>query len=222
MVNYESLLFGGDEHTKARKETALKVARKVKAAKKKGQCAYSGGKMTKEDRIKNLEKARAVRAANLAKKKKMTGKGNYTQDYVDESQINYMGSPLDMYYLGDEKEMEKEKRERGEVSEGGKMKRGRKPKKVEQESEEEEELSEEDEDENEGGRMRGGDMSFIKNGMHTGMDMPTEEQFQRGGKVKKAHKKVNIENIRGGSVDIPEAIRVLSVLASKFGLRLKK
>jgi hypothetical protein len=222
MVNYESLLLGGDEHTNARKETALKVARKVKAAKKKGQCAYNGGKMTYEDRLKNLEKARKVRASNLAKKKKMMGKGNYTQDYVDESQINYMGSPLDMYYLGDEKEMEKEKQERGEVSEGGKMKRGRKPKKVEEESE----MSEEEEMEGGkmcgGKKMRGGDMSFMKNSIHTGMSMPTEEQFKRGGKIKKGRKKVNIEDIEGGAIDIPAAIKVLAVLASKFGLKLTK
>jgi hypothetical protein len=217
MVKYESLLLGGKECTQEKKETALKVARKVKKAKDKGAHAYTGGKMTHEDRLKNLEKARAVRASNIAKKKKMMGKGNYTQDYVDESQINYMGSPLDMYYLGDEKEMERERRERGEVSEGGKMKRGRKPKKVEEESE----MSEQ-EMEMEGGKMRGGDMTFMKNSMHTGMDMPTEEQFKRGGKMKKGRKKVEIEEIEGGAIDIPEAIRVLSVLASKFGLKFAK
>lgn len=184
-----------------------------------------GGKMTHEDRLKNLEKARAVRASNLLKKKKMTGKGNYTQDYVDESQINYMGSPLDMYYLGDEREAKQEKRERGEVSEGGKMKKGHKPKKVEKEESEMREMSEEEEMEGGkmcGGKMRGGDMTFMKNSMHTGMDMPTEEQFKRGGKIKKGRKKVNIEDIEGGMIDIPEAIRVLSVLASKFGLKLAK
>ena len=47
MVNYESLLLGGG--------------------------AKKGG-MTYEDRLKNLAKARAVRAKNLAEKKKTTGR----------------------------------------------------------------------------------------------------------------------------------------------------
>lgn len=172
-----------------------------------------GGKMTHEDRLKNLEKARAVRASNLAKKKKMAGKGQYNQDYVDESQINYMGSPLDMYYLGTEKEEKQEKEKRGEIGKGMK-KKGRKPKKME----EEEVASSEEEEEN----MRGGDMTFMKKSLHTGMDMPTEAQFKRGGKMKKGKKKVEIEDLEGGAIDVPEAIRILSVLASKFGLKLAK
>ena len=216
----EDEMKGGDnECTLARKMTALKVARKVKKAKKDKQCAYSGGGMTYEQRLKNLEKARAVRAKNLAEKKKMAGKGQYNQDYVDESQINYAGSPLDMYYLGSQKEMEHEKEQRGEVAGSGKR-RGRKMKvkEIEEDSEEEE---------MEGGRMmRGRGMEFMEHSMHTGMSMPTPEQFQRGGKLaKKGRKKMMVEDLEGGamgSVDIPEAIKVLGVLASKFGLRLSK
>lgn len=198
MVNYESLLLGG-------------------GAKKQG--GVKG--MTYEERLKNLEKARAVRAKNLADKKKgMSGKGQYNQDYVDESQINYAGSPLDMYYLGSSKEMEHEKQQRGEIGMGAKKRRGRKPKVKEmmEESECDEEM--------EGGRMRGRGMEFMEHSMHTGMSMPTPEQFQRGGKMaKKGRKKISIEDLEGGamgSVDIPEAIKVLSVLASKFGLKLVK
>jgi hypothetical protein len=212
MVNYESLLLGGDnECTLARKTTALKVARKVLKAQRAKQCAYGKG-MTYEDRLKNLEKARTVRAKNLAAKKKgMSGRGQYNQDYVDESQINYMGSPLDMYYLGSAKEMEHEKEQRGEVGGAGRR-RGRKPK-VEEDSEEEEEMV--------GGRLtrRGGSL-------YIGMDRPTKEQFQRGGRMKKGRKKIDIEDLEGGAmesgVNIPDAIKVLGVLASKFGLKLSK
>lgn len=196
MVNYESLLLGGKQ-------------------KKSG--------MTYEDRLKNLEKARAVRAKNLAdKKKSMCGKGNYTQDYVDESQINYAGSPLDMYYLGNEREMATEKRQRGEIGEGMKRK-GRKPKHMEmEESESDEEM--------EGGKMcggnikRGNNMSYMKGSMHTGMSMPTEQQFINGGKIKKGRKKTTIDEISGSGneINVPEAIKVLAVLASKFGLKLVK
>lgn len=80
MVKYESLLYGGAKEMCSDKE-------------------MSGGKMTYEDRCKNLAKARAVRADNLKKGikpvkkvKKVKGKGQYNQDYVDESQVNYMGS----------------------------------------------------------------------------------------------------------------------------------
>ena len=83
MVNYESLLLGG----------------------KQKKCV--GGKMTYEERCKNLEKARATRASNL--KKKVKGGGNYTQDYVNESQINYGGSPLDMYYKNTAKQTEEQR-----------------------------------------------------------------------------------------------------------------
>ena len=203
MADYESLLLGGKQ-----KKTGVKG-------------------MTYEDRLKNLEKARAVRAKNLANKKKsMCGKGQYNQDYVDESQINYAGSPLDMYYLGNEREMAQEKRQRGEIGDGMK-KKGRKPKHLEME---------ESDEEMEGGRMcggkmhggvydrrmYGGDMSYMKGSMHTGMSMPTEQQFINGGKIKKGRKKTTIEEISGGSIDIPEAIKTLAVLASKFGLKLVK
>ena len=161
MVGYESLLLGGD-----------------------GVRRCTGGKMTYEDRIKNLEKARAVRQANLKKKQK--GKGQWNQDYVDESQINYGGSPLDMYYMGSEKDIQEERHKRGEIGEGLK-KKGRKPKK-EQEEVIEIQL---------GGKVkRGGDMSFMKNSNHSGMDMPTEQQFQRGGRLsKKKHKKIDIDDL---------------------------
>lgn len=232
MVNYESLLLGGkmdyedseeseieggdDQCTLARKKTALKVARKVKKAKKNKTCAYGNG-MTYEQRLKNLEKARAVRAKNLAAKKKgMSGKGQYNQDYVDESQINYAGSPLDMYYRQSPKEMEHQREQRGEVTGAGKR-RGRKPKVKEVEEEEEMEMD--------GGRIRDRGMEFMEHSMHTGMSMPTPAQFQRGGKMKKGRKKVDIEDLEGGAMEkmnIPEAIKVLGVLASKFGLRLSK
>lgn len=143
MVNYESLLLGGG--------------------------SKRGCGMTYEDRLKNLKKARAVRAKNLAEKKKyVTGKGQYNQDYVDESQNNYAGSPLDMYYLASPKEMEHEKEERGEIGMGAKR-RGRKPKVMK---------------ECEGEEMEGG---AIESG-----------------------------------VNIPDAIKVLGILASKFGLKLSK
>tara|TARA_R110000868_G_scaffold244440_2_gene500739 strand:- start:604 stop:1233 length:630 start_codon:yes stop_codon:yes gene_type:complete len=209
MVQYESLLLGG-------------------GAKKQG--GVKG--MSYEDRLKNLEKARAVRAKNLAEKKKMSGKGQYNQDYVDESQINYAGSPLDMYYLGGKKEMEHERQQRGEIGMGAKKRRGRKPMIEDIEEESEKEDSECDV-KKEGGRMRSGmgirrrrGMEFMEHSMHTGMSMPTPEQFQRGGKIsKKGRKKMTVEDLEGGamgSVDIPEAIKVLAVLASKFGLRLSK
>ena len=206
----EEEMEGGDNQcTLARKTTALKVARKVLKAQRAKQCAYGKG-MTYEDRLKNLEKARAVRARNLAQKKGMSGKGQYNQDYVDESQINYAGSPLDMYYLGSAKEMEHEREQRGEVAGAGRRK-GRKPK-VEEDSEDEEEMM--------GGRLikRGGSL-------YIGMDKPTPAQFQRGGKMKKGRKKMDIEELEGGAMEkmnIPEAIKVLGVLASKFGLKLAK
>ena len=185
MVNYESLLLGGG---------------------KKG-----GGGQTREQLLANLAKGRAVRAANLAAKKKggmhpkrVKGAGQYNQDYVDESQINYMGSPLDMYYLGSAKEMEHEKEQRGEIGMGAKR-RGRKPK-----------VEEIDEDE----MVKGGNL-------YSGMDRPTAEQFKRGGKIaKKGRKKIDIDDLEGGAmekgVNIPDAIKVLGMLASKFGLKLSK
>ena len=214
MVNYESLLLGGDDmHTFARKETALKVARKVKASKRKGECAYGAG--LAEQRLANLAKARAVRAKNLAEKKKQQGSGQYNQDYVDESQINYAGSPLDMYYLGTQEDEIKEKKQRGEIGAGARRGCGI-----------ETELT---------SRAGGKYLSpsgrtesardFMKHSLHTGMSIPTDAQIKRGGKVKKqtkAHRKINIEDLEGGAlnVDVPDAVRVLGELASKFGLKL--
>ena len=223
MVKYESLLLGGmrggdDEHTFARKETALKVARKVKASKRKGECTYGTG--LSEQRLANLAKGRAVRAANIAAKKKQSGKGQYNQDYVDESQINYAGSPLDMYYLGDNKDLVKERKERGEIGMGARRGRGI-----------EEELTSKA-----GGKLRkqkvkspkardvekDDELEYTGGHLYTGMDKPTKEQFERGGKIKRGRKKIDIEDLEGGSlnVDVPDAIRVLGELASKFGLKL--
>ena len=120
--------------------------------------------------------------------------------------------------------MEKEKHERGEIGEGMRKKKGRKPKHLE---EMEESCS--DSEEMEGGRMGTAghdDMTYMRNSLHTGMDMPTEAQFKRGGKMKKGKKKVSIDDISGGAmeqeINVPEAIKVLSVLASKFNLKLVK
>lgn len=182
MVNYESLLLGG--------------------GKKK-----TGGKMSYEDRCKNLEKARAAR-----KKKSVSGRGQYNQDYTDESQVNYLGSPLDLYYRNSEAQQTKERQVRGEVTGKGL-----------------DSSSEEEEEEKSGGKLRlfkkkvqvkdmhipmtrGGDMSFIKGATHTGMSMPTESQFKRGGKIKKDEYKVDLDG----------AVENLAHLASKFGLRLVK
>ena len=220
MVNYESLLLGG------------KVKRKVS-----------------QTTLDALARGRAVRAGNLEKKKKMEGKGQYNQDYVDESQINYAGSPLDMYYLGDSKDIEKERKERGEVGEhtergeigmgrrygrgrgieeeltskAGARKVGGKLRKQKVKSPEASDVEEEDELEYTVGKLKkGGNMYFMKSQLHTGMDLPTESNFKQGGKVKRGHKKIDIEDLEGGSlnVDVPDAIRVLGELASKFGLKL--
>jgi hypothetical protein len=246
MVQYESLLLGG-AMSEAQLQTRLDNLAKARAARaknilgrppkeKKKRVAKTLTEQEREDqyqkRLKNLEKARATRAKNLAEKKRMAGKGQYNQDYVDESQINYAGSPLDMYYLGGQKEMEHERQQRGEIGMGAKKRRGRKPIFEEIEEDSEEEDSECDV-EMEGGRMRHGmgmrrgrGMEFMEHSMHTGMSMPTPAQFQRGGKLaKKGRKKMSVEDLEGGamgSVDIPEAIKVLGVLASKFGLRLSK
>jgi hypothetical protein len=205
MVNYESLLLGG-KHTKT-----------------------VGGKMTYEERCKNLEKARASRAANL--KKKVSGGGNYTQDYVDESQINYAGSPLDMYYVSTAKQQKKEKEQRGENTgkgmaddmaelTGGKLRRKKLGKSLA-----------EDLAELKGGRMRsrlvkgmGTDMAFMKESNHTGLDMPTEKQFKEGGSMKRGKGvKREYEHVTGQyKVDLEGAIETLANLASKFGLRLMK
>lgn len=188
-----------------------------------------GNGMTYEDRLKNLEKARAVRQANLAKKKK--GGGNYTQDYIDTPQINYAGSPLDMYLLGDKEEMDKERRKRGEIKGGSEcsyakkltaLKVARKVKNAKKKNmcaygiTGEEEETEEEED------MEGGSMSYMKSGLHTGMDMPTEKQFKEGGRMKKMKMKKITPTLQMEEVNIPEAIKSLANLASKFGLVLNK
>jgi hypothetical protein len=168
--------------------------------------------MTYEERCKNLEKARATRMANLKKKKAVSGKGQYNQDYVNESQVNYLGSPLDMYYDIPKKDINEIKEKRGEnVGKGMK----RKPKgKMTSEKMEEMGMM--------GGKMgkngyevKGGDMSFMKNSMHTGMDMPTKEEFIKGGKMHSNKSEVQ-------QVNVPEAIKHLAMLAQKFGLRLIK
>lgn len=209
MPDYESLLLGG----KAKKS---KKAQKLAEAEMEEKKEMSGGKMTYEERCKNLAKARAVRASNLKSKgKAVKGKGNYTQDYVDESQVNYAGSPLDLYYRNSEEQQKKERQVRGEVAGRG----------MESAESEEEEMIEE----SQGGRMhkqkkavkgkgRGKDkdegMAFMKHSMHTGLDMPTEAQFKRGGAVKKPAKEA------GKKVDMDGAIKTLAMLASKFGLKL--
>jgi len=249
MPDYTSLLLGGKACTKEKKATALKVARKVKKALKEETCAYGKGMssssessseseeeeekkevvgegkkrgvkgMSYEERCKNLEKARATRMANL--KKKVSGKGQYNQDYTDESQVNYRGSPLDMYYQIPEKQKEEIRHERGENVKGNGVRKGRG--KGDAISEKMLEMA------RTGGKMHGGDMSFIENGVHAGMDMPTKEQFVRGGEMthkpgrnkymEEMHKKPKNKD---AMMDIPTAIKNLAVIASKFGLKLVK
>tara|TARA_R110000868_G_scaffold103335_1_gene284647 strand:- start:1311 stop:1931 length:621 start_codon:yes stop_codon:yes gene_type:complete len=206
MVKYESLLLGGKQKKSV------------------------GGKMTYEERCKNLEKARATRMANL--KKKTSGGGNYTQDYVDQSQINYAGSPLDMYYVNTPEQQKKQRERKGEVKKGmgmaedmaeltgGKIRRKKKVK--------------EDLEDLIGGRMckmkgkgSGDSMSFMKESNHTGLDMPTEKQFKEGGAMKRGKGKGKgereYEHVSGEyKVDLEGAIETLGNLASKFGLRLMK
>jgi hypothetical protein len=64
--------------------------------------------------------------------------------------------------------------------------------------------------------MKGGDMSFIKNSLHSGMSMPTEEEFKTGGKMKKVKHHPKPEH----QLDISGAVENLAKLAEKFGLRL--
>jgi len=216
MVKYESLLLGGArkkrlskkvvESTESESEEEAERNEEMKGGKMHKK-KVSGGKMSYEERCANLAKARAKRMSNLKNKK--SGKGQYNQDYVDESQINYAGSPLDMYYVAPKKEQLKEKAQRGEntgagmgedkaidTMMGGKVKRGRKPKMV-----------------------LGGDMTFMKNSMHTGMDMPTEAEFKRGGKIMKEMKMPKVNEFQ---IDIDGALQHLSMLASRFGLKLVK
>ena len=217
MVKYESLLLGGARKKKVcKKEDSSsseseqeEMQEPMEGGKMHKSKKASVGKMSYEERCANLAKARAKRMANLKHKvSKISGKGQYNQDYVDESQINYAGSPLDMYYIPPKKEQTLEKEKRGENTgagmdtdksamdtlTGGKVRRSRKPK-----------------------MLLGGDMTFMKNSMHTGMSMPTEAEFKRGGKIMKEMPKVNEFQI-----DINSAINNLSQLASRFGLKLVK
>jgi len=234
MPDYTSLMLGG-------KVRGRKVLDKGKKAMKEEECNYENnnssseseeeekkevvgeGKkrgvkgMSYEERCKNLEKARATRMANL--KKKVSGKGQYTQDYTDESQVNYRGSPLDMYYQIPEKQQEEIRRERGENIKGKGVRKGMG--KGDAISEKMLEMA------RTGGKMHGGDMSFIENGVHAGMDMPTKEQFVRGGEMthkpgKNKYMEEKGKHTRDTIMDIPTAIKNLAVIASKFGLKLVK
>tara|TARA_R110002126_G_scaffold226277_4_gene370964 strand:- start:1773 stop:2423 length:651 start_codon:yes stop_codon:yes gene_type:complete len=215
MAKYESLLLGGarKKHISKKVESSSESESEEEERHEKMEGGkmhkkkVSGGKMTYEERCANLAKARAKRMSNLKNKK--SGKGQYNQDYVDESQINYAGSPLDMYYVAPKKEQMKEKAQRGENTgagmgddqamaalTGGKVKRGRKSKMV-----------------------LGGDMNFMKNSMHTGMDMPTESEYKKGGKIMKENK---VDKVNEFQIDIDGALKHLSMLASRFGLKLVK
>lgn len=201
MVKYESLLLGGKMRSKKVESESESESEEEEMAEKK----VKGGKMTYEDRCRNLAKGRATRAKNLLKKKEMKGKGNYTQDYVDESQINYAGSPLDMYYREPKKQAELQRRKKGEIGKGlgdmdamDQLTSGGKVKKAK--------------------KAKSGEMEFMENSMHTGMDMPTEAQFKRGGKMKKG----DVKKVEEFEMDITGAIKNLAMLASKFGLRLVK
>lgn len=147
MPKYESLLLGG-KAKKCKQEESSSSSSESEEEEMMGEGKKKKGGLTYEQRCANLAKGRATRMANLAKKKKM-GSGNYTQDYVNESQINYAGSPLDIYYKKPKKQQLEELRERGEnqgegmrkkkskgIDEdmiemgqtGGKMKKGKHPK----------------------------------------------------------------------------------------------
>ena len=214
MPNYESLLLGGKvkkSMMKNKKEECPSSSESEEEEEKMGAGQKKKGVkgMTYEERCKNLAKARATRMANLKKKKSVSGKGQYNQDYVDESQVNYLGSPLDIYYNIPDKEVNQIKEDRGENT--GKGMR-RKPKGK----------MSSDKLEMMGGKMgkngyevKGGDMTFMKNSMHTGMDMPTKEEFIKGGKM-------NSDKSEVQQVNVPEAIKHLAMLANKFGLRLIK
>tara|TARA_R110000868_G_scaffold105239_1_gene289487 strand:- start:3122 stop:3631 length:510 start_codon:yes stop_codon:yes gene_type:complete len=124
MVKYESLLLGGKVKKSKKVESSSSESESEEEEKMMGEGKKKKGGMTYAERCANLAKGRATRMANLAKKKKM-GKGQYNQDYVDESQVNYMGSPLDIYYQVPKKEALEQKRERGEnVGKGVKKSKG--------------------------------------------------------------------------------------------------
>jgi len=208
MVKYESLLLGG----KVRKSKKMESSSESEAeeCEMMGQGAKKKGGMTYAQRCANLAKGRATRMANLAKKKKM-GAGQYNQDYVDESQVNYMGSPLDIYYRLPEKEVAELKRERGEnVGKGMKKSKDIADEMLEMAESGSRKMGKETR------KLKGGDMSFMKNSLRTGMSMPTEQQFKSGGKMKKSEKPAEHQ------LDITGAVENLAKLAQKFGLRLVK
>jgi len=204
MVKYESLLSG----SKAKKSPYKKEESSASESEEEemmGEGKKKKGGLTYKQRCANLAKGRATRMANLAKKKKM-GKGNYTQDYVDESQVNYAGSPLDIYYQKPEKQRLEELRERGENE--GKGMGKKKSKGIADDMIQMGQTGEK--------RIKGGDMSFMKNAMHLGMSMPSEEQFKTGGKMKKDIPRKRPEM----QLDVTGAVENLARLAEKFGLRL--
>jgi hypothetical protein len=206
MVKYESLLLGGKVKKSKKEESSSSSSESESECEEMmGEGKKKKGGLTYAQRCANLAKGRATRMANLAKKKKM-GSGNYTQDYVNESQINYAGSPLDIYYKKPEKQRLEELRERGENQGEGVRKKKSKG------------LSDDmiEMGQTGGKKVKGGDMSFMKNSLHTGMSMPTEEQFKTGGKMKKGKHHPKPEH----QLDISGAVENLAKLAEKFGLRL--
>ena len=69
----------------------------------------------------------------------------------------------------------------------------------------------------------------MEHGVHAGMDMPTKEQFVKGGEMKhKPGRNIYMEEMhkkpknKDTIMDIPTAIKNLAVIASKFGLKLVK
>lgn len=163
MVNYDSLLMGGKMAKRGKKSMPKQDSSSesddedvMGRGHKKG---VKKGGMTYEQRCANLAKARAAKAG------KKTGGGNYTQDYVPQSQLNYAGSPLDMYFDIPQGEMAQVKEERGQnVGEGMRIRRTK------------------------GGRMTTSEKLVSmgrKDGgnLYTGMDVPTKKQFMRGGEM---------------------------------------
>lgn len=202
MVKYESLLLGGKVKKSKKEESSSSESEEEEMM---GEGQKKKGGLTYAQRCANLAKGRATRMANLAKKKKM-GKGQYNQDYVPESQVNYAGSPLDIYYVKPEKQKLEELRERGENA--GKGMRKKKSKGIAEDMIEMGQTG--------GKRIKGGDMSYMKSSLNTGMSMPTEEQFKTGGKMKKDIPRKRPEH----QLDITGAVENLAKLAEKFGLRL--
>jgi hypothetical protein len=189
MVNYDSLLMGGKMAKRGKKcmpEPESESEDVMGRGHKKG---VKKGGMTYEQRCANLAKARAAKAG------KKTGGGNYTQDYVPQSQLNYAGSPLDMYFDIPEADIAQVKGDRGEnVGEGMRIRRTK------------------------GGRMTSEKLVSMgrkeggsHNGAHTGMDVPTKKQFMRGGDMEGEY-----------PTDLSGAIKRLADLASCFKLKLVK